>query len=57
MSIIKTLKTVFLWGWAPALITAIALVGMNYSWDMWLLGTIMGIILLAGLIIAVISFM
>ncbi|MBN2076004.1 MAG: hypothetical protein JW762_10680 [Dehalococcoidales bacterium] len=54
MSIIKILKTVFIWGWAPALITAIALIGINYSWDIWLLGTILGIILLAGLIVAVI---
>ncbi len=54
MSIVKMLKTVIVWGWSPALITAVALIGFNYNWDMWLLATLLGIILLAGLIIVVI---
>ena len=54
MSILKAIKTIIIWGWSPILILAVALLGVRYNWDMWLMATILGIILLAGLIFAIV---
>lgn len=55
MSIIKILKTIIIWGWSPILITVLALVGSVYQWETWFLATLVGITLLIGIIIAVVS--
>jgi hypothetical protein len=53
VSALKVIKTIVVWGWAPALLTAVALIGLHYNWDVWLLATFLGIIFLAGLIVAI----
>ena len=55
MSIIKVLKTTLLWGWSPILIMVFALMGRIYEWETWFLATAIGVTLLAGLIIAIVS--
>jgi hypothetical protein len=47
------LSTVFRWGWCPALITALALIGHYYEWPLWLLATVLVVILIIGLVVAV----
>jgi len=53
--ILKALKTVFIWGWSPILITALAITGVVYEWDLWLVATTLSIILIIGLTIAVVN--
>jgi hypothetical protein len=53
--IIRAIKTIFVWGWSPILITALAITGVVYEWDLWFLATLLSIILVIGLIIAVIK--
>ncbi len=49
----KVLKTVVIWGWSPAIITAFALLGSIYSWAIWQIATAVGITLVAGLVVAI----
>jgi hypothetical protein len=41
------------WGWCPILITAVALIGRQYEWPLWVLALIMVILLIIGLTVAV----
>ena len=50
-----TLKTIVDWGWSPLLITALAMVGFIYEWEIWVLATVLSIILVIGLVVAVIK--
>ena len=49
MSILKAIKAIVTWGWSPILITALAIVGTIYEWELWMTVTSMGLILIAGL--------
>jgi len=46
------LKTIISWGWCPILITALAIVGFIYEWPIGVLATVLGIILVIGLVVA-----
>jgi hypothetical protein len=52
---LKVLKTIVIWGWSPVLITALALAGLYYKWNIWFLGTFLGVLLLAGLIMGIVK--
>ncbi|MFC1920818.1 hypothetical protein ACFLYQ_03725 [Chloroflexota bacterium] len=54
MFIIRALKTIVIWGWSPILITALAITGIIYEWEVWQLVTMLSIILVIGLIIAIV---
>lgn len=49
------MKTVVSWGWAPILITGVAITGLVLEWPLVLVGPILGVILIIGLVAAVIS--
>ncbi len=51
----KTLKTIIIWGWSPVLITALALLGYYYQWEIWLVATTLGITLVVGLLVVILS--
>jgi len=50
-----TLKTIVDWGWSPLLITAMAMVGFIYEWEIWVLAAVLSVILVIGLVVAVIK--
>jgi len=52
--ILRALRTVVEWGWSPILITAVAVVGFIYEWPLWAVASALGIILVAGLVVAVV---
>ncbi len=47
------LKTIVNWGWCPILITALAVVGCIYEWPIGAVASVLGIILVIGLVVAV----
>lgn len=51
----RVFKTVVSWGWSPALITALAIVGFIYEWPTAVIAPILGIILIIGLVLAIIG--
>jgi len=51
----KVLKAIIYNGWALIMLVAVAIVGYVYDWPIELLATILGIILVAGLVSAVIG--
>jgi hypothetical protein len=48
--IVRALRTIAIWGWSPILLTALAILGAVYEWEIWMLATAMGIVLVIGLI-------
>jgi len=54
VSTLKVLKNMVVWSWSPILITVLAVVGIIYEWETWLIASVLGIILLIGLIVVVI---
>ena len=54
MATLRVLRTMIVWGWSPILITVLAVVGVIYKWDIRVLASVLGIILVIGLIVAVI---
>jgi len=48
------LRTIVSWGWAPILITALAVVGFIYEWAVWVIAPVLIIILIIGLVVAVV---
>jgi len=42
------------WGWSPILITALAMVGFIYEWEIWVIAPALGVILVIGLVVAVV---
>jgi len=49
----RVLRTIVSWGWAPILITALAVVGCIYQWSVWLIAPAVISILIIGLVVAV----
>lgn len=49
------LRTVIYYGWAPILITALAIIGYIYEWPIEAIATILGIILVIGLAIVAVG--
>jgi len=46
------LRTIVSWGWCPILITALAVVGCIFEWEIWALAPVLIIILVIGLVTA-----
>ncbi len=49
------LKTIIKWVWCPILITAVAVVGFVFEWEIWIVAPVLGVILVIGLVVAVIG--
>ncbi|MEE8204619.1 MAG: hypothetical protein V3T68_01065 [Dehalococcoidales bacterium] len=49
------LRTIINWGWAPVLITAVAIIGNLYEWPIEVVAPVLGVILIIGLITATLS--
>jgi hypothetical protein len=49
------LRTVIYYGWAPIIITALAIIGYIYEWPIEAIATILGIILVVGLAIVAVG--
>jgi len=49
------MRTVIYYGWAPILITALAVIGYVYEWPLEAMATILGIILVVGLAIVAVG--
>jgi len=47
------LKTVMKWGWCPILITALAVIGFIFEWEIWIIAPVLGVILVIGLVVVV----
>ena len=43
------------WGWCPILITALAVVGFIFEWEVWVVAPVLGIILVIGLVVVAIG--
>ena len=54
MYILGALRTMVVWGWSPILITALAMVGFIYEWEIWVIAPALGVILVIGLVVAVV---
>ncbi|MAE10673.1 MAG: hypothetical protein QGI51_00280 [Dehalococcoidales bacterium] len=54
MFFLRTLRTIVTWGWYPILITALALVGIRYEWEFWVIASVLSAILVIGLVMVVI---
>ncbi len=46
-------RAVIKWGWSPILITALAVVGSIFEWEIWVVAPVLGVILVIGLGVAV----
>ena len=46
------LKTIVSWGWSPILITALAVLGFIYNWEIWTVVPVLIVILVIGLVVA-----
>ena len=46
------LRALMRWGWCPILITALAVVGFIFEWEVWVVAPVLGIILVIGLVVA-----
>jgi len=40
-------------GWCPILITALAVIGVVFEWEIWIVALVLGVILVIGLVVAV----
>jgi len=49
------LKTIVNWGWSPVLITALAVLGFIYEWEVWVIATVLVVILVIGLVVVVVG--
>lgn len=49
------LRAVINWGWCPTLITALAVVGFIFEWEIWVVAPVLGVILVIGLVVVVIG--
>ena len=47
----RVLRTVINWGWCPILITALAVVGFIFEWEIWIFAPVLGVILVIGLVV------
>jgi len=46
----RVLRAVIKWGWCPILITALAIVGSVFEWEIWIIAPVLGVILGVGLV-------
>jgi len=46
-----TLKTIVGWGWSAILITALAVLGFIYDWEIWIVTPVLIVILVIGLVV------
>ncbi len=49
------LRTVLNWGWAPALITLVAVLGLIFQWPIQVVAPVLGAILVIGLLVVVVA--
>ncbi len=49
----RVLRAVINRGWCPILITALAVVGFIFEWEIWIFAPVLGVILVIGLVVAV----
>ncbi len=49
------LRTIISWGWCPILITALAVVGCIFEWEIWAVAPVLIVILVIGLVTAVVK--
>jgi len=49
------LKTIVSWGWSPVLITALAVLGFRYEWEVRVVTTVLIVILVIGLVVVVVG--
>ncbi len=49
------LGTVVSWGWSPILITALAVAGYIFGWEVWAIAPVLFVILVIGLVVAVVN--
>ncbi len=54
MYILKAIRTIVSWGWSPILITALAMLGSIYEWELWVMASALGPILVISLVTMVI---
>ena len=47
----RVLRAVINWGWCPILITALAVVGFIFEWEIWIFAPVLGVILVIGLVV------
>ncbi|MFC1952081.1 hypothetical protein ACFLV8_00390 [Chloroflexota bacterium] len=47
----RILKAVITRGWSPLLITAVAVVGFVFEWEIWIFAPVLGVILIVGLVV------
>lgn len=52
---VRILRTVVSWGWSPALMIAVAVLGIIYQWPVILVGVALGALFIVGLVVAVVS--
>jgi len=48
----RILRTIINRGWCPILITALAVVGFIFEWEIWIFAPVLGVILVIGLVMA-----
>jgi len=48
----RVLRAVINRGWCPILITALAVVGFIFEWEIWIFAPVLGVILVIGLVVA-----
>ena len=46
----RVLRAVIRWGWCSILITALAIVGSVFEWEIWIIAPVLGVILGVGLV-------
>ena len=49
------LRAILNWGWSPVLITAVAVAGLVYGWDTWIVVAALLVVLVVGLVVAVVG--
>ena len=49
----RVLRAVINRGWCPILITALAVVGFIFEWEIWVVAPVLGVILVIGLVVTV----
>ena len=49
------LRALMRWGWCPILITALAVVGFIFEWEVWVVAPVLGIILVIGLVVVAVG--
>jgi len=49
------LRAIISWGWSPFLITAVAVAGLVYGWEIWIVVAVLVIVLVVGLVVAMVG--